>query len=231
MGSVAALMLADGRFPCGSYAHSGGLEAAVEAGQVTDLPTLAAFIDGRLATSGRVAASFAAAAALTPGAPGIGRLDLELDARIASPALRRTSRQQGRALIRATRAAWPNLRAERAANERDSHAGSADGGGSHHAIALGAVAGAVGLGPADAARLAAYGIVSGSATAAVRLLGLDPLAVAAVVAGLADAIEEVVADAVVAGAGDPADLPCDAAPLLDIGAERHAIQEARLFAS
>lgn len=227
MEAVAALMLADGRFPCGSHAHSGGIEAAVDAGQVSDMGSLAAFLGGRLATSGRVAASFAAAAALRPGAPELRRLDAELDARIAAPALRQASRQQGRALVRAATAAFATLRRGRAGHQRVSHAGSSP----HHAIAFGAIAGAVGIDAEGAARLVAYGTVSGSATAAVRLLGLDPMAVSAMVAGLAPAIEAVVGQAVEDGAGDPADLPCSAAPLLDIGAERHATQEARLFAS
>ncbi|RQX44658.1 urease accessory protein UreF, partial [Micromonospora chalcea] len=40
-------MLADGRFPAGAHAHSGGLEAAAAAGRVTDLATLEAFLAGR----------------------------------------------------------------------------------------------------------------------------------------------------------------------------------------
>ena len=223
MTSVLTLLLADSRFPCGSHAHSGGLEAAVDAGGVDDLETLADFLRGRLLTAGRVAASFAAAAALRPGAEHGRRLDLELDARIASPALRAASRQQGRGLLRAARAAFgaavPPWLDDDAAQSP------------HHAVALGAVAAGLGLEAAEPARIAAHGAVVGPATAAVRLLGLDPLAVAGVVAGLAGAMEAVVAGAVVDGARDPADLPCPAAPRLDIGAQRHAIQEVRLFAS
>ena len=221
MTSVLALLLADGRFPCGSHAHSGGLEAAVEAGRVRDLATVADFLQGRFDTAGLVAASFAAAAALQPDADHGRRLDVELDARIASPALRRASHQQGRGLLRAARAAF---------GERVPAWLSA-GDGPNHAVALGAVAARLGLEPAEPARIAAHASVAGPATAAVRLLGLDPLAVAGVVAGLADAMEAVVVEAVAGGTVDPADLPCPAAPLLDIAAEHHAAQEARLFAS
>jgi urease accessory protein len=65
----------------------------------------------------------------------------------------------------------------------------------------------------------------------VRLLSLDPLAVHALVARLAPSIDEVAAEGALAGEGAPEDLPCAAAPLLDVGAERHATWEARLFAS
>ncbi|MFC5941918.1 urease accessory UreF family protein, partial [Micromonospora harpali] len=86
------LLLADGRFPAGAHAHSSGLEAAVAAGLVTDLASLRGFLVGRLATGGLVAAAFAvaahrAAAAGDPG-PELARLDVELDARTAAPALR-----------------------------------------------------------------------------------------------------------------------------------------------
>jgi urease accessory protein len=220
--AVLALLLADGRFPAGGHAHSGGVEAAVAAGRLRDTEDLAAFLRGRLATSGLVAAALAAAAAMHPGPAAADRLEAEADARCASPALRMASRQQGRQLVRAATAvlgpALPPWLAELP-------------GGPHHAVALGAVAAAGGLAPPDAARSAAYGAVAGTAGAAVRLLGLDPLAVAALVAGLAPAIEGVVTQAVDAAAGDPADLPAASAPLLDIGAEAHLAQEVRLFAS
>jgi urease accessory protein len=54
----------------------------------------------------------------------------------------------------------------------------------HHPLALGAAAHAAGATPEEAAMAAAYHAVTGPATAAVRLLGLDPVAVHAVLAGL-----------------------------------------------
>jgi urease accessory protein len=78
------LLLADGRFPAGGHAHSGGIEAAVMAGRVTGADTLEAFLAGRLATAGRVAAGLAAAAAA--GVHDLERLDAEAAARMPSPA-------------------------------------------------------------------------------------------------------------------------------------------------
>jgi urease accessory protein len=78
------LLLADGRFPAGGHAHSGGIEAAVMAGRVTNVDTLAEFLAGRLTTSGRVAAGLAAAAAA--GVHDLERLDAEAAARMPSPA-------------------------------------------------------------------------------------------------------------------------------------------------
>ena len=101
----------------------------------------------------------------------------------------------------------------------------------HHPVALGALAAAAGLGPAEAAVAAAHGTVTGPASAAVRLLGLDPYAVHGLLAVLAPECDRIAADAA-ARAGDPVDsLPAAGAPLLDIGAELHASWEVRLFAS
>jgi urease accessory protein len=207
------LLLADGRLPAGGHAHSGGLEAAVAAGRVRDADDVAAFLLGRLATAGLVSASFAAAAC---HGHDPATLDAELDARTPSPALRRASRQQGRALLRAGRAIW-------SMSVRPTEA--------HQPVALGLLAAAAGLEPLQAATITAYGSVSGPSSAAVRLLGLDPYRAYAVVAELADACDRVAARAAAAAAGPIAELPASGAPLLDISAEIHASWEVRLFAS
>lgn len=234
MSLATLLVLADGRLPAGGHAHSGGFEAAVSAGRVRDLAGLDGFLRGRLHTSGLVAAAFAAAAcassarlgsldegsarlgSLDEGPARLGSLDEGLDARTPSPALRKASRAQGRALLRAGRAMWPVPR-----DLRDPH----------HPVALGVVAAAAGLGPLEAATAAAHGTVTGPASAAVRLLGFDPYAAHALIAALAPGCDRIAAEAV-GFAGSPVDdLPADGAPLLDIGAEHHASWEVRLFAS
>jgi len=224
MSLATLLVLADGRLPAGGHAHSGGVEAAVAAGRVRDVPTLEAFLRGRTATSGLVAATFAAAAHTATGRetpPTLAQLDDGLDARTASPALRTASRAQGRALLRAAARIWPH------AGSLTRQATSAP----HHPTAVGVAAAAAGLDPAHAALVAVYGGLTGAASAAVRLLGLDPYAVHALVARLAPECDRIAAEAA-DRAGDPVDdLPADAAPLLDVDAEHHATWEVRLFAS
>lgn len=224
----ALLLLADSRLPAGSHAHSGGVEAAVAAGRVTDLATLEAFLRGRLATAGLVAAAFAAAACARvlerdDQPSGIEELDEALDARTPSPAQRRVSRAQGRAVLRAGRAMWPHppLSAEQPGALPEPH----------HPIALGLVAAAAGLRPDQASAIAAYGAVSGPASAAVRLLGLDPYSVHALLAGLVPACDTTAARAAAYAGASADELPAAGAPLLDISAEVHATWEVRLFAS
>ena len=62
-------------------------------------------------------------------------------------------------------------------------------------LVLGPVAASVGLGPLEAALVAAQGSVSGPAWAATRLLGIDPYAVGSCLADLAPAVEQVAHDA------------------------------------
>ena len=205
----ALLTLADSRLPSGGHTHSGGVEQAVSDGLVRDPASLATFLLRRLRTAGAVAAGLAAAAC---GAADLARLDTEADARTPSPALRAASRQQGRGLVRVGRQAWSSPRWDELP-ERP-----------HHPIALGVAAAAAELAPRDAAHAAAYLSVSGPATAAQRLLAMDPLTVAAVTARLAPEIDAV-AERSAGG------LPADADPLLDLLAEVHAARKDRYFAS
>jgi urease accessory protein len=217
MGLTALLLLADGRLPAGGYAHSGGLEAAVAAGRVRDLGELRDFLAGRLHTAGLVAAAFAAAALARAGdRAGLSELDGELDARTPAPALRRASRAQGRALVRAGRAMW-RLPVEPVDP--------------HHAVALGVVCAAAGLDASGAAAVAAHASVAGPASAGVRLLGLDPYGVQTLLAELAPQCDRLAGRATALAAGPVEALPAAGAPLLDIGAEDHATWEVRLFAS
>ncbi|MFF4771248.1 urease accessory protein UreF [Microtetraspora fusca] len=231
---AALLLLADSRLPAGGHAHSGGVEEAVRVGAVTGPDDLARFLRGRLATAGLVAAALAAAAcelgssiigaaASAPRRPadlasestGGGRertggppepialwrrLDAEADARTSSPAQREAARTQGRLLVRTARRIWPSPVLETLARAVPE--------GAHHPIALGAAAAAAGCDPGQAALAAAYSSVTGPATAAVRLLGLDPVTVHRLLADLAPSLDETARAAHTAarpvrGAADP----------------------------
>ncbi|WP_210586067.1 urease accessory protein UreF [Streptomyces sp. GESEQ-35] len=224
MSRAALLVLADGRFPAGGHAHSGGAEAAVKAGRVTGAASLEDFCRGRLHTAGLVSAALAAAAAV--GVDPVS-LDEAADARTPSPALRVAARKLGRQLMRAARATWPSLELDALAREFPK--------GAHQPVVLGLAARAAGLGAADAAYCSAYESVSGPASATVRLLSLDPFDATGVLARLAPEMDRV-ADRAVEVARRVVDdgvdvLPAGSAPLLEIGAEVHAAWAVRLFAS
>jgi urease accessory protein len=206
---AALLLLADGRFPSGGHAYSAGIESAVAYGDVIDVPTLDRFLAGRLATTGLVDAAFAcrSCAAHSRHEHGvIDELDREYDARVASARSRAVSRQLGRQLVRAASRIWEGDYPE----------------GTHHAVALGAAVAAAGGTPDDAATIAIHHVATAVTTAAVRLLGLDPLAVAALQARH------------VAAPGDwsnvaPRDLPAASGTMSEILAECHGTWLHRLF--
>jgi urease accessory protein len=249
------LLLLDSRAPAGAHHHSGGMEAAVGTGLVTGLADLEDFCRARLQTSARVGAAFAAAAArlqsdcaertgllaarnrwALPGAESEARaadawaqhrwalLDAEFEARTPSEAMRTASRQLGRGLVRLLRSVQPEADLATAFSRC---AGPAP----HHPLVLGAAVSLAGGGPDLAARATALAACAGPASAAVRLLGLDPFAVQAMLARLAPGIDACAAAAARLAAGPPASLPADAAPALDLLADFHLTAEVRLFAS
>jgi urease accessory protein len=217
---ISLLMLADSRLPAGTHAHSGGLEAAVRAERVNDADQLYGFLLGRLTTTGLVGAAFSTAAL---DGTRYAELDAEYEARTPSPAQRRASRALGRQLLRAVRAGWsgPTLAAAAAVHPD----------GPHQPIAFGAAGAAAGLGPRDVAVAAALGSVTGPASAATRLIGIDPDAVTAVLAALEPHVQDTAEAAITLALGPISELPSFSAPRLDISAEHHSTWEVRLFAS
>ena len=221
-GSAALLLLADGRFPAGGYAHSGGLEPTINAHRVREVESLERFLEGRARTTGAVAAAFAAAACgalRDDDRTRFAALDPELDARMPSPTQRATSRQLGRQLLRVISTIRPGPMLGRLE------------GSPHQSIVLGAAAASFGLGRRDTAVLALHEAVAGPAAAAVRLLSLDPFSTHAALARLGPLLDTLAAAATAASHAEPDELPAAAAPLLDLAAEDHVTRDMRLFAS
>jgi len=204
------LTLADSRLPTGGHVHSGGIEEAVTSGIVVDLATLRAYLRRRIRTHGLVTASLAAA--VHAGTLSVVDGDRETDARTPAPAARAASRAQGRGLARLARRVWP---------DRDwQQLGTTP----HLAVAAGAVGAVSGLNPDQTALSVVYTTMTGSATAAQRLLALDPADVAALTFELAPRCEATAAEA----GKELADL---SDPLLDVLAQRHTERERPLFVS
>jgi urease accessory protein len=209
-GLATLLTLADSRLPTGGHVHSGGIEEAVTGGLVVDLATLRAYLRRRIRTHGLVTASVAAA--VHAGALSIADADRETDARTPAPAARQASRAQGRGLARLARRVWPH-------GDWD-----ALGATPHLAVVAGVVGTESGLAPEQTALSVVYTTMTGSATAAQRLLALDPGDVAALTFGLSALCEQTAAEAG-KGLADLSD------PLLDVLAQRHSERERPLFVS
>ncbi|UGT56275.1 urease accessory protein UreF [Nocardia asteroides] len=209
-GLATLLALADSRLPIGGHVHSGGVEEAVASGLVRDTGSVELYLRRRVATSGLVAASLASAVCagtLTPE-----RAELEADARTPAPAARAASRAQGRGLLRLAKQLWPE------------HDWTRAGARPHLSTVFGLVGRACDTEPEQLAGVVVYTTLTGAATAAQRLLALDPAAVAEATIRLAPLCDALAAEA----AGGLAAL---SDPLQDAMAERHLLRDMPLFAS
>jgi urease accessory protein len=226
--NAALLLLADGRFPSGGHAHSGGAEASVGVGDITDLATLREFVVGRLHTTGLVDAAFAAAVCARCQAESVGdeiwlEVVAEYLARTTSPRLRNASVTLGRQLLRAAVRAFPS--------PHYAEAVAALGPSIPRPIVMGIAAAAAHCAPEEAALCELHHLVGSLTSAGVRLLGLDPFEIAAFGAELVADLEQLAVAAAATADGPPADLPADVALLNDVLAEHHGTWEVRLFAS
>lgn len=204
------LALSDSKLPTGGHVHSGGVEEAIASGLVRDLQTLQAYLQRRIRTNGLVTASIAAAVhqrQLT-----VEQAEAETDARTPSPAARSSSRAQGRGLLRLAKKVWPRAQWDRLAGHP------------HLAVVAGCVGEASGMVVEQTAVSLVYTTMTGVATAAQRLLALDPADVAALTFSLAGLCEEN-AQLAVGGLADLSD------PLLDELAQRHVLRDRPLFVS
>ncbi len=221
--NAALLLLTDGRLPSGGHAHSGGLEQAVADGRVSTVRDVELFARGALVSTGLTSAALAAISCAQAGHWAL--LCAEFDARTPSAAVRSVAEVQGRALLRTGRRVWPSAALETLADFSDRPP---------LPIVQGAVAFAAGLGPDEIALACCHSMVAGVASAAVRLLGLDPIEVSAMLAGLTAEIDRIATAAAAFASTDIGRLellPASTGPLLDILAERHDDREMSLFAS
>ncbi|MGW5108509.1 urease accessory protein UreF [Nocardia sp. NPDC004123] len=210
MSLATLLTLADSRLPIGGHVHSGGVEEAVASGLLRDVASVELYLRRRIRTSGLVAASLAAA--VCAGTLEPGRAELEADARTPSPAARAASRAQGRGLLRLAKQVWPHAD-WRALGARP-----------HLSTVFGVVGTVCDAAPEDIAAVTVYTTMTGAATAAQRLLALDPAAVAACTVRLAELCDATARQAAKS-------LAALSDPLQDVLAERHLRRDMPLFAS
>ena len=89
--------LADSAFPSGGFAHSGGLEAAWQLGQIKDHQSLECFLGIYLQQSGKMALPYLLAVHRIPDEFEI--LDRRYDAFVKNHIARKASRAQGQAIL------------------------------------------------------------------------------------------------------------------------------------
>lgn len=119
--------LCDSAFPTGGFAHSAGLEAAWQHGEVRGRAELVSFIEASLEQLGHAALPFVTAAFAAP--EKFAEFDALCDAFTANHVANRASRAQGRAFLKAVERIFPERRppARPASNATPQFAGSETG--------------------------------------------------------------------------------------------------------
>jgi urease accessory protein len=205
------LQLADSAFPTGGFAHSFGLEAASQAGEVPDLRRFARDAIWQAGFGGLplLRASFDDPAALP-------LLDARADAFLANHVANRASRTQGRALLSACVRIFPGEIALATADLR-----------MHLAPLWGVVFRALGLSLEEAQRLYLWSTARGVLSAAVRLGLAGTHQAQSLLADLGPVLDEVHAACALLG---PESLS-QPAPLADLLQATHDQLYSRLFQS
>ena len=153
--------LADSAFPAGGFAHSYGLEAAWQQGEV-GAASLPAFVRDGIAQAGQSGLPFVLAAFDDPASLLV--IDERCDAFLRNPVANRASRVQGRAWIGTVERSFPRDEVRML-----TEAVKARPGGRHFAPIFGATLQALGIERDEAARLFLFGAARGMLSAAVRL--------------------------------------------------------------
>lgn len=223
---LSLLQFTDGLFPAGAYAHSFGLEACVQSGEVRDAAGveafLRAFLEGSAGPADAVALVCARRAASDENLASCLALDEMLDAMKAPSELRDASRQMGRQTLRvATHLPCHPLL------EEFGRAVAAEITPGHHPVVFGMIGGILGW---DALEMTGGYLYSTSAAlvgASLRLLPLGQLAGQRIVWNMRPLIATSAEEAQDKHGADIWSF----APALEIASMRHALLDARLFRS
>lgn len=212
--------LIDSGFPSGGFAHSAGLEAAVQHGHVHDSAGVQAFARQSLAQCGRSAVPLVTAAHRRLDA--IAELDQLSDVFLSNPIANRASRAQGRALLTAVARAFPDAQVTpfEADIRHDATAG-------HYAPLFGGIFNLLDVNLIDTQRAFLFVASRSVSSAAVRLGIIGAYEAQTIQADLAPHIDRVIHDC---GGLAPHDI-AQTAPLIDLFQSTHDRLYSRLFQS
>jgi urease accessory protein len=208
----------DSAFPTGTFAHSWGLEAAWQQGEVADVDALRAFLDASIRQTARASVPLVNAAYREPGR--LQALDELADAFLLNAVANHASRVQGRTLLATVARIWPGA----AMADLQTRASSTR---AHVAPLTGAAFCVIGVPLPTVQRMVLYAAARGVMSAAVRL-------------GIAGSYEaqrllfdvSLLLDRVAARCADWSDEDlAQSEPLLDLWQAGHARLYSRLFQS
>ncbi|XP_065878491.1 urease accessory protein F [Euphorbia lathyris] len=216
--------LLDSILPTGGFAHSFGLEAAVQARIIMDPEDLKTLVIHILENTGSLLLPFVCAASISPDGDTWKKLDRILDAMLTNEVSRKASIAQGSALMRVAAAVFtefPSLK-----TMRDTFLGS--GAVSfHHAPVFGIVCGLVGMDSETCQRAYLFITMRDAISAATRLNLVGPLGAAVLQHQLCGVAETILKRWM----NRSVDEACQTAPVLDTLQGCHSYLYSRLFCS
>jgi urease accessory protein len=210
------LQLADSAFPTGGFAHSSGLEAAAQLGEVSE-GDVGAWAAQTIWQTGFQSLPFVGAAHDAPRE--LAALDRSCDSLLNNPIANRASRRQGRAFMAVCSEAFALRRLRRWADSEEL--------GLHHAPAFGAAAAELGTTKLDAQRLYLFTSLRSGLSAAVRLGLTGPLESQRLQARLSPTLEAALARC----GAIPVEDAAQTAPILDLVQGAQDRLYSRLFQS
>jgi urease accessory protein len=212
--------LIDSAFPSGGFAHSAGLEAAVQHGHVADSAGVHAFAQQSLAQYGRTALPIVTAAHRCLN--DLAELDELSDVFLSNPVANRASRAQGRALLSSVARVFPDAPvAPIEAAARDHRIVG------HYAPLFGGLFNLLDVGLFDTQRAFLFIASRGVSSAAVRLGIIGAYTAQTIQADVSHHIDAVIRDV---DALTPHDI-AQTAPLIDLFQSTHDRLYSRLFQS
>ena len=210
--------IVDSAFPTGLFAHSAGLEAAWQHGEVRDAGDLHAFLEASILQAGYAAVPFTNAVFRSPDQ--LEALDEFADAFLTNTVANRASRVQGRTLVATAARIWPSdaltvLKAR------------ADVTCAHVAPLTGATFRSIGLPLPTVQRAMLFGTARGVLSAAVRLGIVGSYEAQRLLHGCAEQLEQVARRCAAFTMDDLA----QTAPVIDLLQSAHDRLYSRLFQS
>ncbi|PRQ22482.1 putative urease accessory protein UreF [Rosa chinensis] len=216
--------LLDSILPTGGFAHSFGLEAAIQARIVSGPEDLQTFVIHHLENTASLLLPFVYSTTISPDLESLRRHDKILDAMLTNEVGRKASIAQGSALMRVAAAVYSEIPSLKSMRETSLSNGVVS---FHHAPMFGLICGLLGLDSSTSQRAFMFVTMRDVISAATRLNLVGPLGAAVLqhhIAPISEAILNQWKDR-------PIEEACQTVPLLDIVQGCHSYLFSRLFCS
>lgn len=216
--------LLDSLLPTGGFAHSIGLEAAIQSGLVSGLDELRLYVMHVLENTGSLLLPFVYSMNISPNLQTWHKLDKILEAMLTNEVGRKASVLQGSALMRTAASVFSEVPSLKTMRDTSLSSGAVS---FHHAPVFGLICGLVGMDCETAQRMYMFITMRDVISAATRLNLVGPLGAAV----LQHQIAVIAEDSSMKWMNRSVEEACQTNPLLDTVQGCHSYLFSRLFCS